>query len=191
LLVAREALRERAIKDGLTGLFNRSAFFDILDRELSRTNRQNGSLALIMADLDLFKKINDTYGHLAGDVVLQECSRRILAWVRPYDTVGRYGGEELVVLMPECRLEEATERAERVRRAIAEQPIATSAGAISVTCSFGVSATTSLAAKAEELVDCADQALYCAKEHGRNCVMPFPSEGALARVAKLSETRSR
>ena len=134
LLVAREALRERAIKDGLTGLFNRSAFFDILDRELSRANRQNGSLALIVADLDLFKKINDTYGHLAGDAVLRECARRILVWVRPYDTVGRYGGEELVILMPGCRLEEATERAERVRRAIAEQPIATSAGAISVTC---------------------------------------------------------
>ena len=133
LLVAREALRERAIKDGLTGLFNRSAFFDILDRELSRANRQNGSLALIVADLDLFKKINDTYGHLAGDAVLRECARRILVWVRPYDTVGRYGGEELVILMPGCRLEEATERAERVRRAIAEQPIATSAGAISVT----------------------------------------------------------
>jgi diguanylate cyclase (GGDEF)-like protein len=191
LLVAREALRERALKDGLTGLFNRRAFFDILESELARTDRQSGSLALIMADLDLFKKINDTYGHVAGDVVLQECARRILAWVRPYDTVGRYGGEELVILMPECRLEEATERAERVRRAIAEQPIATSAGAISVTCSFGVSATTSLATKAAELVESADQALYCAKEHGRNCVMPFPSEAALTRVEEIPETYSR
>jgi diguanylate cyclase (GGDEF)-like protein len=175
----------------LTGLFNRRAFFDILESELARTDRQSGSLALIMADLDLFKKINDTYGHVAGDVVLQECARRILAWVRPYDTVGRYGGEELVILMPECRLEEATERAERVRRAIAEQPIATSAGAISVTCSFGVSATTSLATKAAELVESADQALYCAKEHGRNCVMPFPSEAALTRVEEIPETYSR
>jgi hypothetical protein len=79
LLAAREALHERAIKDGLTGLFNRRAFFDILEREFARIKRQSGSLALIMADLDLFKKINDTYGHLAGDAVLQECARRILA----------------------------------------------------------------------------------------------------------------
>src|ERR1019366_5893431 len=106
LLAAREALRERAIKDGLTGLFNRRAFFDVLDREFSRIERQSGSVALIMADLDLFKKINDTHGRLSGDAVLQECARRILASVRPYDSVGRYGGEALAILMPECGLEE-------------------------------------------------------------------------------------
>jgi diguanylate cyclase (GGDEF)-like protein len=170
LLVVREALHERAIKDGLTGLFNRAAFFDILEREFARVRRQSGSLALIMADLDLFKKINDTHGHLAGDAALQECARRFLAAVRPYDSVGRYGGEELVVLMPECGLEEAASRAEQVRRAIAQQPVRTPAGEIAVTCSFGVSATTDLATTPEELVQAADRALYRAKERGRNCV---------------------
>jgi diguanylate cyclase (GGDEF)-like protein len=191
LLAAREALRERAIKDGLTGLFNRRAFFDILEREFARIGRQSGSLAFIMADLDLFKKINDTYGHLAGDAVLQECARRILASVRTYDSVGRYGGEELVILMPECGLEEAAERAEQVRRAIAQQPIATPAGTISVTCSFGVSAATSLATKSEELVQSADRALYCAKERGRNCVVVFPAAAALMGVEEITETSSR
>jgi len=176
LLAAREALRERAIKDGLTGVFNHRAFFDILEREFARIWRKKGSSALIMADLDLFKRVNDTYGHLAGDAVLQECARRILASVRPYDSVGRYGGEEFAILMPECGLEEAAERAEQVRRAIAQQPIATPAGTISVTCSFGVCATTNLATKPAELVESADRALYRAKERGRNCVAVFSAD---------------
>jgi len=176
LLAAREALRERAIKDGLTGLFNHRAFFEILEREFARIGRQSGSLAFIMTDLDLFKKVNDTYGHLAGDAVLQECARRILACVRPYDSVGRYGGEELAILMPDCLLEEAAERAEQVRQAIAQQPIATPAGSISVTCSFGVSAAISLATKPEELVQSADRALYSAKKRGRNCVVVFSAD---------------
>jgi len=179
LMTAREALHERAIKDGLTGLFNRRAFFDILEREFSRVQRQSGSLALIMADLDLFKKVNDTYGHLAGDAVLQECAQRILASVRPYDSVGRYGGEELAILMPDCGLEEAAERAEQVRQAIAHQPISTPAGAISVTCSFGVGAATSLATKPEDLVEAADRALYRVKNRGRNCVMVSSAEADL------------
>ena len=191
LLAAREALHERAIKDGLTGLFNRCAFFDILEREFARIERQSGSLGFIMADLDLFKKVNDTYGHLAGDAVLQECARRILASVRPYDSVGRYGGEELVILMPECGLEEAAERAEQVRLAIAQQPIATPAGAISVTCSFGISAAISLATNPEELVQSADRALYGAKARGRNCVVVFSAEAAPAGAGEIPELSSR
>jgi len=187
LLAAREALRELAIKDGLTGLFNRRAFFDILERELARIRRQGGSLALIMADLDLFKKINDTYGHLAGDAVLQECARRILAWVRPYDSVGRYGGEEFVILMPECHLEEAAARAERLRLVLAERPVATPAGGVPVTCSLGVGATTGLATSAEELVESADRALYCAKERGRNCVVTLLAAGALLGADEIHE----
>ena len=171
LLVAREELRERAIRDGLTGLFNHRAFFDILEREFARIARQRGPLALIMADLDLFKRVNDTYGHLAGDAVLQECARRIRASVRPYDSVGRYGGEEFAILMPECRLEEAAERAEQVRRAIAQNPIVTPAGVLSVTCSFGIGAVGYPASKPEELVQSADLALYRAKARGRNCIV--------------------
>jgi diguanylate cyclase (GGDEF)-like protein len=185
-----QELHEQAIKDGLTGLLNRRAFFDVLEMELGRNGRQSGSLALIMADLDQFKKINDTYGHLAGDAVLQDCARRILASVRPYDRVGRYGGEELVILMPMCGPEEAAERAEQVRRAIAQQPIATPAGAISVTCSFGVSATRGLATKPEELVQSADRALYGAKQRGRNCVVFFPAAGNRLGVEEVAATRS-
>ena len=100
-------LREQAIKDGLTGLFNRNAFFEVLERELSKMRRKGGDLALIMGDLDHFKSINDTHGHQAGDAVLKDSAHRILQCVRVYDTVGRYGGEELAVLMPGCCLEEA------------------------------------------------------------------------------------
>jgi diguanylate cyclase (GGDEF)-like protein len=191
LLVAREELREQAIRDGLTGLFNHRAFFDLLEMEFARLGRQSGSLALIMADLDLFKRINDTYGHLAGDAVLRECSRRIVASVRPYDSVGRYGGEEFTILMPECRLEEAAERAEQVREAIAQSPIATLAGPISVTCSFGVGAAGNLASKPEELVQSADLALYRAKARGRNCVVASSPEAALVGVEEVPETISR
>jgi diguanylate cyclase (GGDEF)-like protein len=191
LLVAREELREQAIRDGLTGLFNHRAFFDLLEMEFARIGRQSGSLALIMADLDLFKKVNDTYGHLAGDAVLQECARRIVASVRPYDSVGRYGGEEFTILMPECRLEEAAERAEQVREAIAQSPVATPAGPISVTCSFGVGAAGSLASKPEELVQSADLALYRAKAHGRNCVVASSAEAAPLGVEEIPETSAR
>jgi len=170
LLAAREALRERAVKDGLTGLFNRNAFFEILDREFARVSRENGSLALIMVDLDFFKRVNDTYGHLAGDAVLRECASRIQQSVRPYDTVGRYGGEEMAILLPGCGPEEAVVRAEDMRQRIAQHLFAAPADAISLTCSFGVGATNGTQTSPQELVAAADSALYAAKERGRNCV---------------------
>jgi len=170
LLAAREALRERAIKDGLTGLFNRNTFFEVLYSEFARARRETGCLALIMADLDFFKNVNDTYGHLAGDEVLQECAGRIRQSVRPYDTVGRYGGEELAILLPGCGPEEAVKRAEEMRQCIAQQPFATPAGAISVTCSFGVVTTRGMETSPRDLVALADRALYAAKARGRNCV---------------------
>jgi diguanylate cyclase (GGDEF)-like protein len=170
LLLAREVLREQAIKDGLTGLFNRSAFFGILEREFARFRRETGSLALIMADLDFFKTVNDTYGHLAGDAVLQESASRIQRAVRPYDTVGRYGGEEMAILLPGCGLEEAAARAEEMRQQIARHLFATPAGAVSVTCSFGVGAANGTETSSQELVAAADRALYAAKQRGRNCV---------------------
>ena len=191
LVAAREALHERVIRDGLTGLFNHRAFFDILEKEFARIGRLNGSLALIMADLDLFKSINDTHGHLAGDAVLRECARRFRAAVRPYDSVGRYGGEELAILMPECGLEEAVERAEQVRRAIAAQPFETLAGPIPVTCSFGVGTASGLATTPVELVQSADRALYRAKERGRNCVVASSGGRDPMEMEEFSETSSR
>jgi diguanylate cyclase (GGDEF)-like protein len=170
LLLVREVLRERAIKDGLTGLFNRNAFFEILEKEFARGRREIGSLTLIMADLDFFKKVNDTYGHMAGDAVLKECASRIQQSVRSYDTVGRYGGEELVILLPGCGSEEAAARAEKMRQSIAQHLFATPAGAISVTCSFGVGTTNGIGTTPQDLVAAADRALYAAKEKGRNSV---------------------
>jgi len=170
LVATREALRERAIKDGLTGLFNRQTFFEVLNGEFARVKRETGSLALIMADLDFFKSVNDTYGHLAGDVVLQECASRIQQSVRPYDTVGRYGGEELAILLPGCGPKEAFKRAEEMRQRIAQSPFATPAGPVTVTSSFGVGVTNGVRANPQELVAAADHALYAAKERGRNCV---------------------
>jgi diguanylate cyclase (GGDEF)-like protein len=170
LLAAREALRQQAIKDGLTGLFNRNAFFEILQREFARVGRETGSLALIMADLDFFKRVNDTYGHLAGDAVLQESARRIQQSVRLYDTVGRYGGEGLAILLPGCGPKEAAERAEEMRQRIAQQVFTTLADTISVTCSFGVGTANGTETSPQELVAAADRALYAAKERGRNCV---------------------
>jgi diguanylate cyclase (GGDEF)-like protein len=131
-------LREQAIKDRLTGLFNRNAFFEVLERELSKIRRKGGDLALIMGDLDHFKSINDTHSHQAGDAVLKDSAHRILQCVRVYDTVGRYGGEELAVLMPGCCLEEAASRAEELRKSIANTPFDTMAGPVAATCSFGV-----------------------------------------------------
>ena len=171
LLLVREILREKAIKDGLTGLFNRNAFFEILEKEFERARRETRTLALIMADVDLFKTVNDTHGHLAGDAVLQECASRIQRSVRSYDTVGRYGGEELTILIAGCEPEEVAERAETMRQSIAQRLFATPAGDVSVTCSFGVGTTTGTETSVQDLVAAADRALYAAKERGRNCVV--------------------
>jgi diguanylate cyclase (GGDEF)-like protein len=171
-------LREQAIKDGLTGLLNRSAFFEVLERELARARREGDRLALVMMDLDHFKSINDTHGHQAGDAVLKETAQRILQSVRSYDTVGRYGGEELAILMPGCGLEEASSRAEYVRRQIAELPFATPAGTVNVTASFGVTVTGPGCDGIHELLQAADQALYAAKANGRNCVVAGRSVSA-------------
>jgi diguanylate cyclase (GGDEF)-like protein len=134
-----------------------------------------------MADLDFFKRVNDTYGHLAGDMVLQECASRIQQSVRPYDTVGRYGGEELAILLPGCKPEEAVERAEEMRKCIAQQLFATPADAISVTCSFGVGTTDGMETSPQELVAAADRALYSAKARGRNCVALDSAEDSCMR----------
>lgn len=171
-------LREQAIKDGLTGLLNRSAFFEVLERELARARREGDRLALVMLDLDHFKSINDTHGHQAGDAVLKETAQRILQSVRSYDTVGRYGGEELAILMPGCGLEAASGRAESVRGQIAELPFATPAGTVNVTASFGVTVTGPGCEGIHELLQAADQALYAAKANGRNCVVGGSSPAA-------------
>ena len=169
LLVAHEALREQATRDSLTKLWNRHAIFDILQRELSRTVRDGRPLGVALGDLDRFKLINDTYGHLAGDAVLREAAARMARSVRPYDAVGRYGGEEFLLLLPGCDIATAVQGAERMRESIRHSPISIEGAELEVTISFGVTALPSGATSdSERLIRVADAALYLAKSNGRD-----------------------
>jgi two-component system, cell cycle response regulator len=165
LVAAREALREQATRDPLTCVWNRYAIFDTLGREVSRAAREGSSLAVIMVDLDHFKAINDTYGHPAGDVVLREAARRLQSCLRSYDFVGRYGGEEFLIVLPGSSGANAVELAERLRWALRTEPVAAWNQNIHTTASFGVTATENGArASVEELIRIADVALYRAKK---------------------------
>ena len=171
LMTTREELREQASKDPLTRLFNRGAILDLLDRELARIQRQETTVGLIMLDLDHFKSINDTYGHLAGDEVLRETARRLRGAVRPYDSVGRYGGEEFLIIMPGCGGIDIENQAERLRKSLAGSPISIGDVSLTVTASFGATyALPAYQAGQEGLVRTADEALYKAKRAGRNRV---------------------
>lgn len=172
LAEARDRFRTQATRDPLTGLSNRLDIMGILDREVGRTERQATPLAVIMVDLDHFKRINDTYGHPSGDSVIREAARRMNDAVRVYDSVGRYGGEEFIIVLPGADAAIAGRVAERLRKAIACQAVNLSTGSISVTVSLGVAATGGQDTRsAEELIKRADQALYQAKNAGRDRVV--------------------
>lgn len=171
LVQAREALREQATRDGLTGVWNRSTILQLLEDEIVRARRQHTPVGVVMADLDYFKKINDTCGHITGDQVLRESAQRMRSQVRQYDAVGRYGGEEFLVVLPGCDLQGGVAQADRLLAAFRNQPFILPDSAVSVTCSFGVAALDcSGPMDADQLVREADAALYLAKRKGRNCV---------------------
>ena len=175
LLAAREALRVQATHDGLTGLLNRTSLFEMLSKELSRASREALPLSLLMLDLDHFKQINDTHGHGAGDAVLRETSLRMKTAVRGYDSVGRYGGEEFLIVLPGCDCESACTQAERVRESIAGEAYHVGSQHLLVTCSIGVASRAFPSeADADGLVREADLALYRAKNGGRNQVARTP-----------------
>jgi len=168
LLAAQEALQREATHDGLTGLWGHKAILQILDRELLRSQRSGTTVSVMMADLDHFKSVNDTLGHAAGDEVLRMVARELGAAVRPYDAVGRYGGEEFLIVAPECGTEDARVLAERIRAYIANTRISMNGRAVSVTISLGTA--TRASGRAEDLLLAADQALYRAKMQGRDRV---------------------
>jgi diguanylate cyclase (GGDEF)-like protein len=171
LLEAREDMRYKATHDSLTSLLNRGTILELLAGELNRKQRDKHSISIALGDLDHFKLVNDTYGHIVGDEVLREVARRMLGSVRSYDFVGRYGGEEfLVVLNNCCAVETAVDRVEALRKAIGDVPIRTTQGPIPITMSLGVSVSRpSDALPIEEVLCEADGALYAAKSAGRNC----------------------
>ena len=169
LIEAREELRYRATHDALTGLPNRTEVVERLKQEQSRQLRTGGAFGVLLVDLDHFKKVNDTLGHAVGDVVLQEVARRMKASLRDYDTVGRYGGEEFLAVLPTADARGTFAIAERIRRKIESRPIATTKGELNVTASIG--ASWSMAADpidSDTMIRIADEALYRAKEKGRN-----------------------
>lgn len=169
LLTCRNSLRDQATRDSLTGVWNRAMILDIMRSEAKRSQREARSLGAIMADVDHFKVTNDTFGHPAGDQVLSEVARRMVAALRPYDAIGRYGGDEFLALLPGCDIASASAIAERIRGAVAQAPVVHGDIAIRVTVTLGVSAGSAIQ-DSDSLIGAADLALYRAKNSGRNRV---------------------
>lgn len=180
LLQAREELRDRANKDLLTMLPNRPAIVAALEQELSRCHRDNRTVGIILLDIDHFKKINDSYGHFAGDAVLREAAARLRGNMRTYDQVGRYGGEEFLVVLPNCDLEQATHQAERMRQRLHGSTMIVDGVEMCVSASFGVTVSDGSDRTPDDLVRIADEALYRAKANGRNCVTTLPESVSAA-----------
>lgn len=167
-----EKIYEQAIKDGLTGLFNKRHMLANFEHQMQLALRHGKGLCLILVDIDHFKKVNDTWGHLTGDIVLREVSAILLGNVRGCDMPCRYGGEELAVILPEEDLRGAGKLAERLRQCIARKEFISDKGKpLKVTASFGVAACTPDMQRVEDLISEADQALYEAKKSGRNQVV--------------------
>lgn len=167
---AIEEQRKKAMHDALTGLPNRESYQQRIEQETHRIERYGGSLSLMMCDIDLFKRINDNYGHLAGDKVLKIIARSLQSNLRDSDFIARFGGEEFVVLMPETSAEEAKFVADKLRKKIEESPFNFKKEPVQITISFGISEF-SQGESLEEVFQRADKALYKAKENGRNQVM--------------------
>ena len=182
LVEAREEMRFQATHDVLTSLWNRAAILTLLRGELSRSVRDESAVSVLLCDLDHFKQVNDVHGHLVGDEVLQAVSERLLGSVRSYDAVGRYGGEEFLVVLSRCVGDDLEHRAEEVRRAINQSPIQAKSGPICTSVSIGAVTVEHWdeTLPIEQLLSQADQALYQAKAAGRDQVVYANSLEAVA-----------
>jgi two-component system cell cycle response regulator len=171
LVEAREMMRFKATHDALTSIWNRGVIMDLLGRELMRSQRESACTIVLLGDVDHFKSVNDTHGHLVGDEVLQEIARRLLLSIRSYDFVGRYGGEEFLLVLNNCKPQFAEARAEDIRKIVSSRPIQTLAGPLNITMSFGLLLSDVWGVRpVEELLHEVDAALYAAKAAGRNCI---------------------
>jgi diguanylate cyclase (GGDEF)-like protein len=169
LVAARESMRHAATHDNLTGLMNRGEILAMLERELERSRRERSTVGVILGDVDHFKSVNDTLGHLFGDEALREIGRRLRSQLRVYDGVGRYGGEEFLMVLPNCDLSDALLRADELRKYVAMTPINCSGEEKMITMSGGVAVSKSEGkSEVEALLRQADAGLYAAKEKGRN-----------------------
>jgi two-component system cell cycle response regulator len=174
ILELQQSLRFAASHDFLTGLLNRSQILSALDRELSRAGRERKPTTVILGDIDQFKRVNDALGVAAGDDVLKEIARRLTLDLRPYDVVGRYGGEEFLVILPGCDLEAGARRADSIRNRVGKDRITTTFGEAAATISMGVTASTEKRDRpASEFLREADLSLSAAKKKGRNRVEIF------------------
>jgi two-component system, cell cycle response regulator len=174
ILELQQSLRFAATHDFLTNLLNRSEIIAAVERELSRSGREGKASTIIMADIDHFKNVNDSLGHAAGDEVLKEVARRLKSDLRPYDVVGRYGGEEFLIILPGCELTTGARRADEIRNLVAKDPIFTPFGTTSATVSMGVTVTCpDRTHSVSGLLHEADVSMYAAKNNGRNRVELF------------------
>ena len=174
LISARESMRHAATHDGLTGLMNRGEIINMLERELERAQRERKPVGVILADVDHFKNVNDTLGHLFGDEALREIGRRLREQLRIYDGVGRYGGEEFLLVLPNCDLPNTILRAKELCEVISNPPVNHSGSQQTITMSMGVAVSEANAKNQPDiLLNHADIALYAAKENGRNCVESY------------------
>lgn len=168
---SNELLLELSNTDHLTGLFNRRYLMDTLEKEVQRSVRKGGNLSLILLDIDHFKSVNDTYGHLQGDIVLQKVALCLQKELRNYDIAARYGGEEFIAVLPDASNKEAAFVADRVRMAVQSAKFSGDLSSLSITVSLGVSSFPSQnCSTVDGIIKLADDALYRAKESGRNKV---------------------
>ncbi len=167
-IALRETLRTQSLRDPLTGLYNRRYMEDALDRFISLAERNGSSTSVLMIDLDNFKRLNDENGHAKGDAVLRDVAAQMVAALRPSDVVSRYGGEELVVILPGCGLDDAAMKAETIRARIESL---TDAHGVSISASIGVATVPDTATSPIDIVPLADAALYLAKQAGKNRVV--------------------